>query len=181
MAVSRLCLVQTPNHLVTLRYVTLHYVTLRYVKYIKLRHITLRNPALRYVTLKYVTCYTTLRYTGLYGPVERVGLAPLVQQGEAVGQAHREAVLSEGGALQVLLEDLLLGCGEVLDVVDGERRQDEVEGGEVGQGGAGQLAGEDLEEDREGQEDERRLDLDEQGEVLVTGGEVASKGVKSSV
>jgi hypothetical protein len=51
--------------------------------------------------------------------VERVGLPPLVQQGEAVGQTHREPVLSEAGALKVLLEHLLLCGGQVLDVVDG--------------------------------------------------------------
>ena len=65
--------------------------------------------------------------------MQRVCLPPLVEKGEAVGQTHREAVLCEAGALQVLtrhnisdtwssdylLEDLLLCSSQVLNVVDG--------------------------------------------------------------
>ena len=35
-------------------------------------------------------------------PMERVCLTPLVEKGEAVGETHREAVLCETSALQVL-------------------------------------------------------------------------------
>ena len=71
-------------------------------------------------------------------PVQRVCLTPLVEKGEAVGETHREAVLCETSALQVLirhnmsdtwnsdyekrthlLEDLLLCSSQVLNVVDG--------------------------------------------------------------
>ena len=70
--------------------------------------------------------------------MQRVRLPPLVEKGEAVGETHREAVLGEASALQVLtrhnmsdtcaalimarthlLEDLLLCSGQVLNVVDG--------------------------------------------------------------
>merc|ERR1712223_412339 len=59
-------------------------------------------------------------------PVQRVCLPPLVEKGEAVSETHREAVLCETSALQVLLEDLLLCSSQVLNVVDGQWGEDEV-------------------------------------------------------
>ena len=38
--------------------------------------------------------------------MERIGLTPLVEKGEAVGKAHGEAVLSEAGALKILAKTI---------------------------------------------------------------------------
>ena len=39
-------------------------------------------------------------------PMERVGLTPLVEKGERVGETHGEAVLGEAGALKVLIQTI---------------------------------------------------------------------------
>ena len=59
--------------------------------------------------------------------MKAVGLSPLAQDSQAVGESHGEPVIGESSSLHVVLVHLVLGCRDVFHVVDGQRGQNQME------------------------------------------------------